>query len=422
MRSVTSTPSSTSADRMSRLIPASASRPGDDPIFAIDAEARRRAAGGEKVINASIGALMTDEGALAVLPSVAEAFRAVDPRRAASYAPIAGDPPFLEAVVREVFGDGPRAERAVAVATAGGTGALHHAIVNFLQPGEALLTTSYFWGPYRIIANHTGRRVETFTMLDDGGRLDVAGFERALLAQLEEQGRALVIFNFPCHNPTGYSLDADEWRAVADVLVRAGRRGPVTFLLDLAYARYGAPGSDVWTEVLAPVAETCDLLVAWSASKSFAQYGSRVGGLIAVVDDAAERTAVKNALSYSCRGTWSNCNHLGLLAITDLLTDPALRARVDEERAGLIELLGERVAVFNREASRAQLRYPRYEGGFFVAVFTEDAKATAAAAAVDGLFVVPLDGAVRVALCSTPVADVPRLVAVLARATEVARR
>ena len=95
---------------------------------------------------------------------------------------------------------------------------------------------------------------------------------------------------------------------------------------------------------------------------------------------------------------------------------------MDAERSGLIELLGERVAVFNREASRAQLRYPRYEGGFFVAVFTEDPKATAAAAAEEGVFVVPLAGAVRVALCSTSVADVPRLVAVLARAIEVARR
>ena len=47
----------------------------------------------------------------------------------------------------------------------------------------------------------------------------------------------------------------------------------MTFLLDLAYARYGAKGSGIWTEALAPAAEHCDLLVAWSASKSFAQYG-----------------------------------------------------------------------------------------------------------------------------------------------------
>ena len=407
---------------MTRLIPAASERPGNDPIFALDAEARRRAAAGEDVINASIGALMEDDGKLAVMPTVAEAFRAVDASHAAAYAPIAGDPPFLAAIVQDVFGRGPLAQQSVAAATAGGTGALHHAVVNFLEPGDALLTTSFFWGPYQTIATHTGRRVETFSMLDQAGRLDVAAFERALLAQLESQGRSLVIFNFPCHNPTGYSLDADEWQAVAAVLQRAGQQGPVTFLVDLAYARYGAPGTECWTEFMAPVVDSCNLLVAWSASKSFAQYGSRVGALIAVVSDAGEREAIKNALAFSCRGTWSNCNHLGLLAITDLLTDADLRARVDAERDRMVELLGERVAIFNREASRVGLRYPRYEGGFFVTIFTERAAEAAEAARQEGVFVVPLSGALRVALCSTPVAHVPRLVTALARGIEVARR
>jgi aromatic-amino-acid transaminase len=418
---------STTTQPMTRLIPDAENRPGDDPIFALNAEAQRRAAMGETVINASLGALMEADGRLAVMTTVAEAFRGIDPAKAAAYAPIAGDSTFLAAVIQDVFGDGPLASRATAVATAGGTGAVHHAIVNFLEPGQALLTTNYYWGPYRIIAEHTRRRVETFPMLvDEGlegaGRFDVAAFERALGELIEAQGRALVILNSPCHNPTGYTLDADEWRAIAAVVERAGQGAPVTLLLDLAYARYGGPDSNRWPEYLESALKHSTLLVAWSASKAFAQYGSRVGALIAVSDDPQELSAVGNALSFSCRGTWSNCNHLGLLAITDLLTNPSLRSRVDAERDRLIALLGERVEVFNREAARVGLRFPRYEGGFFVAVFTEDGRATAAAAEEEGLFVVPLDGAVRVALCSTPKIEVPRLVAILARAIEVVRR
>lgn len=400
---------------VSSLVPAASGRPGDDPIFALNAEAQLRKAAGEEVINASIGALMEDDGSLAILPSVYEAFCSVDPARAAAYAPIAGDPPFREAVVRDVFGDSPLAASATAVATAGGTGAIHHAVVNFLEPGQALLTTSYFWGPYEIIAEHTGRGVATFGMFDDAGRLDLDAFARALREQVDRQSRALVVFNFPCHNPTGYSLDAAEWRAVADVLRRESRRAPVAFLLDLAYARYGGPGSDVWVEALAPLARNGPLLVAWSASKAFAQYGSRVGALVAAVADAGERKAIFDALSFSCRGTWSNCNHLGLLAITELLTKPDLRARSDRERARLEALLDERVAAFNAEASRAGLSFPRYEGGFFVAVFTRDARRAAEAAKEEGVFVVPMEGAVRVALCSTPRSQVARLVDVLAR-------
>ena len=101
------------------------SRPGDDPIFALHGEAVRRAAEGQDVLNSTIGALMDDEGRLAVMPSVFEAYRRVPPERAAAYAPISGPPAFLDAVKRDILGDTPLAERAVAVATPGGTGACH---------------------------------------------------------------------------------------------------------------------------------------------------------------------------------------------------------------------------------------------------------------------------------------------------------
>ncbi|MEE8469369.1 MAG: aminotransferase class I/II-fold pyridoxal phosphate-dependent enzyme [Planctomycetota bacterium] len=409
---------STSTARMSSLIPAATDRPGDDPIFAINALAQRRIAAGGAVINASLGALLEDDGRLAILPTVDETMRSIAPRSAAAYAPIAGDEPFLRAIVQDSLGTGALAERAVAVATAGGTGAIHHAIVNFVESGQSLLTTSYYWSPYGIIAEHTGRSVETFEMYDDGGCFHLAALESALGSQLERQGRALLVLNFPCHNPTGYSLDGAEWEALAGVLTRASRHGSLVLLLDLAYARYGDQDFARWVGSLTSLSASCTLLLAWSASKAFLQYGSRVGGLIAVVQDEEERTSVSNALSYSCRGTWSNCNHRGILAITELLTDPELAARADLERDRLKDMLGERVALFNREAAGTVLRYPRYEGGFFVAVFTPDARRTAELAAEEDVFVVPMEGAVRVALCSTPASDVPRLVEVLARAVD----
>ena len=141
----------------SHLIPESADRPGDDPIFALDAEAQRRAKAGEDVLNSTIGALMRDDGRMAVMPTVFEAYRRVDPEKAAAYAPISGPPAFLRGVIEDLFPGSPFVEQAVAVSTPGGTGAIHHALVNFLEPGESLLTTSYYWGPYGILAKHTRR-------------------------------------------------------------------------------------------------------------------------------------------------------------------------------------------------------------------------------------------------------------------------
>lgn len=406
---------------MNSLISESRGRPGDDPIFTINAAANARRARGEAVVNASLGALLDDDGGLSVMPTVFEAFQAVPAQQAAAYAPIAGDPPFLEAVRRDVFGDGEMFENSVAAATPGGTGALLNAMMNFLEPGQSIYTSSYYWSPYRIIAGHNRRGVETFPMFDEGGAFHLEAFEAGLIDQLGRQGRALVLLNFPCHNPTGYTLDEGEWQGVAAALGRASEHGSVTLVVDLAYASFGAQSPSVWVDAMASVCDRVAVLAAWTASKSFAQYGARVGALVASIPDPQHRQDVANALSYSCRGSWSNCNHMGLLAVSRLLTDDGLRSAVAGERASLVRLLGERVDVFNEEAGRHGLAYPRYEGGFFVSVFTPDARETARVAAEEGVYVVPMDGAVRVALCAVPRADVPRLVEVVSRGVDAAR-
>ena len=402
----------------SPLIPAAAGRSGDDPIFALNAEATARAKRGESILNATLGALMEDDGTLAVMPSVTEAFARAQGKRSAGYAPILGEPSFLSAVIEDLFGDGPLAKQAVAAATPGGPGALHHAVVNFLEPGQSVLTTSYFWGPYQTIATHTGRALTTFRTFEGAERgplrFHVDAFQEALERQMDAQGRALVLLNFPCHNPTGYSLEDAEWSLVADVVREAGEKGPVAFLLDHAYARFGTDATQGWARHAERILDTATLLVAWTASKSFAQYGARVGALVALHPGQTQRESIRSALGFSCRGTWSNCNHLGQIAITSLLADPELRARALRERGALVGLLRERVEAFKRGADAAKLSYPRYEGGFFVSVFTPDAEITAKSMREEGVYVVPLKGAVRVALCSTPARDVPRLVRALA--------
>jgi len=405
---------------MNPLIEAAQGRPGDDPIFTINAKANALRAEGRHVVNASLGALLGDDGTLATMPSVIEALHDVPPQRAAAYAPIAGDPPFLDAVRRDVFGDTALAGMSVAAATPGGTGAILEAIMNFTDPGQAVYTSSYYWSPYRIIAGHNRRSIETFPMFAEGGGFDVEAFEAGLRALVERQGRALVILNFPCHNPTGYTLDEDEWRGVAGALERAAELGPVALLVDLAYAHFGRQDRHLWARAVEPIAHKVTILAAWTASKSYAQYGARVGALCAAVPDEATREDVANALSFSCRGTWSNCNHMGILAITELLTDDARADRVTEDRAQLVQLLDARVEAFNEHAGAAGLRYPRYEGGFFVTVFTPDSRRTADVAAEDGVFVVPMDGVVRVALCAVPREDIEVLVRAVARGVEAA--
>jgi aromatic-amino-acid transaminase len=407
------------------LIPSRQGRPADDPIFALNAEATRRRLGGEPIINATVGALLDDQGRLAILPTAARAVREVAPLDWAMYAPIAGTPEFLSAVIDDLLCAEPDLKSsAIAVATPGGSGALRHAIVNFLDRGQSLLTTNWFWSPYRTLCDEAERKLETFEMFGADGGLGVEALDQALRRLLAAQRRALVVLNDPCHNPTGYSITADEWRRVGECCHDRAADGPVTLLVDCAYFLYGARDPRAFLNALKPNVDRLTVLFAWSASKSFTHYGLRVGALAACVGDRAERAMVESALGYSCRGTWSNCNRGGLAAITRLLTDDEMAKQCAREREDLKQVLLTRVNAFNRHAQNGALRYPRYEGGFFVTVFTQRAKEKADALRARGVYVVPVavdgeHGALRVALSSVAQRDIPRLVEELVRVMRV---
>lgn len=392
------------------LLPArNAARPSDDPIFALNREATQRKAQGHAVINATVGALLEDDGQLAVLPTVMDAVRAVEPRKAAAYAPIAGVPEYLGAVIRDLLGGTALADMAVAASTPGGTGALRHAVSTFLERGQSVVTPSFYWGPYQTICDEHERGVRTSPMFTAAGGFDVSGFADALQRTAKEQGRLLVFLNDPCHNPTGYSMSEGEWEGVSAALREVSGQVPTTVLADVAYLGF-AKDQRSFLKHLAPLTERAAVLFAWSASKSFGLYGQRVGALIACTADGAQRAAMQNAMAYACRGTWSNCNAAGQHAVARCLTDASLDVAVRAERARLTALLDGRVSAFNRAAEGSALRYPRYDGGFFVTLFAEDARGSAERLKARGVFTVPGKDSLRVALCSVPEAQVPALV------------
>jgi aromatic-amino-acid transaminase len=413
------------------LIPSHQNRPADDPIFSLHREATQRKARGERVIDATIGVLLDDDGGLAVLPTAARVVGEVRSVDWAAYAPIAGTSEYLRAVIDDVLGGEPEMKRAaVAVATPGGSGAVRHAITNFLEPGQALLTTSWFWPPYRTMCDEADRRFETFEMFDADGKLDVNALDAAIAGQLAVQKRVLVVINDPAHNPTGYSMSDDEWANVANRLASRAGEGPTALLVDCAYFLYGERDPRAFLRHLRPLLGRTTLLFAWSASKSFTHYGLRVGALVACVADE-ERAMVEAALSYSCRGTWSNCNSGGLAAITRLLADPEIARACALDREHAKRVLRARVEAFNTHAAARGLRYPRYEGGFFVTVFADRPAERADAMRAQGVYVLPQlptsppgrgsgiperSGALRIALCCVAHRDVEPVVEALARA------
>ncbi len=80
---------------LKQVLPERRNLDGSDVIFTLNSAAQKRAAAGESVINATVGALLDDNGKLVVLSSIMEQYALLTPMEIAPYAPIAGDPAYL---------------------------------------------------------------------------------------------------------------------------------------------------------------------------------------------------------------------------------------------------------------------------------------------------------------------------------------
>ena len=193
---------------------------GEDKIFGINKLAQEmiQKVGKEKVINATIGTLLDDDGNLVVLSSVVDVLKQLSPNDFAEYAPIAGIPAYLDAVKKAVFMDHEPSCYMEAVATPGGTGAIHNAIQNYTQRGDIVLTSDWHWGPYNTITQELERKLNIYSLFNEEGGYNIDALKEKLEQILALQDRVLIILNTPSHNPTGYSLTSEDWDRLLNVL------------------------------------------------------------------------------------------------------------------------------------------------------------------------------------------------------------
>lgn len=360
--------------------------------------------GADAVTNATIGVVLNDDGKLATLPTVEKTFRAMDFADMVAYAPISGLPAYLDAVTELAFADCKPEAQFGAVATAGGTGAIHHAIANYAERGDAVLTSDWCWGTYNVICVETGKRLETFKLFDDALNFNIADFAVKVDALLKQQKSLLVIINTPAHNPTGYALSGDEWDKVLDVLkahVSTGKK--ISLLVDIAYIDFAGEKNSTraFMRKFSNLPENLFVMIAFSMSKSYTFYGQRTGALIGVSSSSAVIDEFKNVSKYSSRAAWSNINRGAQALLVKLAADKDLMQIYESERSALYQMVKRRADVFVDEARACGLKIVPYKGGFFIAIPADEPAAVCRRLHNDLIFAVPLKLGIRVAACST---------------------
>lgn len=384
-----------------------------DPIFEAGQACQEaiKIHGADKVTNATIGVVLDEEGKLSVLPTVEKVFREMQMPDFTAYAPISGKPDYLSSVREIILSQTGNKKFFGAVATSGGTGAIHHAIANYAERGEKVLTSDWCWGTYKIICDETGKSLETFKLFnDDLTGFNIESFSEKVSALLKSQSSLLIILNTPAHNPTGYSLSDDDWDNVLAVIKTHAAQGKkISLLVDVAYIEFSAEKKIAWSfmKKFDDLPANVLVMIAFSMSKSYTLYGQRTGALAAISADEKIIDEFKETNKFSCRATWSNINNGAQVLLNKINRDEILRKSLEEDQKNLRELVKSRAEIFVREAAECGLKIVPYRGGFFIAVPAENSVAVAEKLHKDLIFAVPLKFGLRIAACSVPLKKMP---------------
>ena len=403
----------------------------------------------EAEINATIGSAKGPESEIVdgapddtvtfYLPSMRRYFGELSSEEAFAYAPILGLPE-LRAAWRDYILDKlddarERVEPCLSlpVMTPGITGGIHVAAKLFVDPGEVVVSPDRFWGNYRnVLERNVGARIETFPLFE-GERLNVTGMARKLADTLASQPKATLIVNFP-NNPTGFVPRRTTVGPLVEALVGVAEETnqSLVVLVDDAYEGYVYDPEAAQRSIFAELCDCHRRILAVKldgASKEMLFYGGRVGamsfGLPSAldVDREALQGELDNKLAGIIRSTVSNCPRPVQSAIVKAL------GRIDtiiEERRRVVGVLARRAQVLRDELARAaipQLKVLPFNAGFFCFCDVEGLSANALADLLMTKYrtgVVPTESGsingIRIAFCSVPEPQIPRLVANLASA------
>ena len=393
----------------------------NDVIFSAGAAVRKAIEkyGKEPVVNATLGAFMTDDGNIGCIPTVEKLYKSLPMEDFIRYAPPVGIPGYKEAVLKAVFADQQPDGYVDAVASSGGTGAVHMAIANYSKQGDQVLTADWRWDAYGVLCGELGRQLATFQLFDDQQHFNSGSFCRTVDTLLQHQDSLLIILNTPAHNPTGYGLTLDDWDDVLDVCKAQVQKGKkISLLADIAYIDYSGEKNEVrrFMKKFSGLPENLFVMFAFSMSKGYTLYGQRAGAIVGISSSKAVIEEFKDGVLYSGRAAWSNVNRAAMTVLTTIQNDAALYAEYEGERDAFFHKIQERAKIFMDEAQACALPALPYEAGFFISIPSKDSAAVCNKLHEDLIFAGPLAMGVRFAVCSVPASKMPGVAAKIKKA------
>lgn len=386
-----------------------------DDILSIGQMAKERKKQNPKTIDATIGALLDDQGKLLAFKSVEQTIDTLDSAKVRAYPPVDGGKPFKQSLKQWVFQDTLKdiesAFNMDVLATPGASGALSNVLANYVTKGDMVILPDIFWSNYAAIIHATEAGHVTYPMFKEG-KFNLKAFKNTTNLIAKETNKVVVLLNDPCQNPTGYSLSMDELEQIITHLNELGKTIPVILIYDVAYLDYAdLLYEDTRNRFKSFLKVTSSMLItiAFSASKTFGIYGYRGGGVVALSKDKAVMEEFSRVALYKARSTWSCPPTEPIFLLNTLQDNDALKQAFLGELKDVRQLLQERATIFIEEAKSVGLTHYPYVAGFFVTIPVLEPKAVFERLKSKDIFVVPLSNAIRVALAAINVSEIKGL-------------
>jgi len=371
----------------------------------------------DDVIDATVGMLHHEEGNVFKFKTVENALYHLSDPETYHYAPVRGTEKFRESVFDWVFGKHADTLREQfhysIIPTTGGSAAVSNTFYNFNDFHQKVLLPNIYWSPYNNFALEANIELKTFLMYDDQYKFNLESFKEEAFKLAKEQGRLVLLLNDPCNNPTGLCMTMDDWRFVIKTLNEINNTDvPVVLIHDIAYIDYQMVPSELSRDIFSTYTELNEdilVVVVFSGSKTFSLYGFRVGAQIGLSKSQKAIEDFTRVGDYSVRGRFSSVSQPGMNVIQHIFTSEKNKQDFEEELQIGRKLLKDRATLFVQEAKKNDLVTYPYCGGFFISVPTKN-KNIFKDLVEDHVFVIQMQGLIRVAISSLPMKDIPELV------------
>jgi len=362
------------------------------------------------VINASIGMFFDEDRVISGMPAVSRALRELPDMSIMPYPAVDGGKAFKENVIAWTFGkheETIRKARLVDVcATPGGSGAIAATFANYAKPGEFIFVSNVRW-QYERFADRANLNIYEHNTFKDG-HFDLESFDQSLGELAQKQKRIIVIVNDPCHNPTGYTLKPEEFQEIINILNKY-KNNDLVFLYDIAYLEYTNEEDNraKMLELLRLEPHVMTVL-AFSGSKTFGVYGLRLGAAIGLSQSQEHMTYFRKNYVKEARGSWSATPTISI-ELLNHFSLPENKAQFETDLNKIKDIVQKRSALFIEEANAIGLKTFPFSSGFYVIALTDEPMAVYERLAKRGIYAVPMEKGIRVALCSISLREVKGL-------------